>query len=123
MLESLKPKGGKRWPRGQKFQLSPRGAEAENSYRTAIAAARGMAGRAALESQQRAWAEPLGIDPTDGLVLTELSQGQRSLSDLARNLETCGVGTAEVKASVDRLVGAGIAEPIPSPTQAAAPQP
>ena len=123
MLESLKPKGGKRWPRGQKFQLSPRGAEAEQSYRTAVAAARGMAGRAALEFQQRAWAEPLGIEPTDGLVLTELCQGHRSLSDLARNLETCGVGAAEVKASVDRLVVAGIAEPIPTAAQVEASQP
>jgi hypothetical protein len=121
MLESLKPKGGKRWPRGQKFQLSLRGAEAEHSYRTAVAAARGMAGRAALESQQRAWAAPLGIEPTDGLVLTELNNGQRSLSDLARILESCGVDSAEVKASVDRLVGAGIAEPIPSPAEV--PQP
>ena len=113
MLESLKPRAGKRWPRGQKFALSDRGASAENAYREAVQAARAQ-GRAALDAAQRAWAMPLQVDPVDGVVLGELRGGKRSIADLARTLEDCGTSAAEVKSAIDRLAEAGLVEPVPT---------
>ena len=119
MLESLKPRGGKRWPRGQKFALSAAGATAEVAYREAIAAARAQ-GRTALEAAQRGWAEPLRVDAGDGVVLGELRSGKKSIADLARALEDCGVTQAEVKTAVDRLTDAALVEPAVLPAEAAA---
>jgi hypothetical protein len=112
MLESLKPRAGKRWPRGQKFGLSSSGLAAEADYRAAIAAAR-ASGRGALESAERNWATPLGIQPNDGVVLGELRSGRRSIAELARDLESCGVSAADVKVIVDRLCEAQLVEPQP----------
>jgi hypothetical protein len=119
MLDSLKPKGGKRWPRGQRFQLTPSGFEAESAHAEAIREARAQ-GRAALEGAQGRWALALGLAPGDGVVLTELKPGKRSLSDVSAGLEACGLPKAEVKASLDRLVEKGLAEPLPLAAQAVA---
>ena len=119
MLESLKPRGGKRWPRGQKFTLSAAGEQAEAAYRQAVATARAQ-GRDVLEAAQRAWAEPLKVQPPDGVVLGELRGGKKSLADLARALEDCGVTQPEVKAAIDRLTDAALVEPASQPAEAAA---
>jgi len=119
MLESLRPKDGRRWPRGQRFQLTPAGADAESAHGTAVREARAQ-GRAALEQAQRRWAEPLGVEPGDGVVLSQLRPGKRSLADLAEALADCGATKADVKASVDRLVDRALVEPTPVPAQAAA---
>jgi len=112
MLESLKPRAGKRWPRGQKFVMSERGLTAETAYREAVQTARAQ-GRATLDTAQRAWAEPLHVDPVDGVVLGELRGGRKSIADLAHALEDCGTSTVEVKAAVDRLAEAGLIDPVP----------
>jgi hypothetical protein len=114
MLDSLKPKGGKRWPRGQRFQLTTAGIEAEAAHAEAIREARAQ-GRVALEAAQRRWADPRGLLPGDGVVLAELKPGRRSLADLNGALDECGVSKAEVKASVDRLVERDLAGPLPVP--------
>jgi hypothetical protein len=114
MLESLKAKGGKRWPRGQKFNLSLRGAAAEAAYREAVATAR-ASGRAALDAAQQAWAAPFGVHAGDGVIL-----GGRSIADVARALEDCGTTQADVKAAIDRLTDAGLVEPAAAPEAAAA---
>jgi hypothetical protein len=118
MLESLKPRSGKRWPRGQKFVLSERGTSAENAYREAVQTARAQ-GRAALDSAQRAWAAPLQVDPIDGVVLGELRGGKRSIADIARTLEDCGTSAAEVKSAIDRLTDVGLVEPVSAAIAAA----
>ncbi len=119
MLESLKPKGGKRWPRGQKFELSPTGVLAEASYRAAVQLARAQ-GRNALEVEERRWAEPLGVQPHDGVVLGELRGGRKSLSDLTRGLEDCGSSAADVKAAIDRLAEAQLVAAVPASAAEAA---
>jgi hypothetical protein len=119
MLESLKPHGGKRWPRGQKFVLSSSGTQAELSYREAVQAARGQ-GRAALLQGQQSWAVPFGVEPSDGVVLGELRAGRKSIAEVARGLEDCGTSAAEVKAAMDRLSDAGLVEPAPPTAVAAA---
>jgi hypothetical protein len=119
MLESLKSRGGKRWPRGQKFALSERGVAAEAAYRDMIAGAR-SSGRATLDAAQREWAEPLGVRPADGVVLGELRASKRSIAEIARALEDCGTTAADVKAAVDRLTDALLVEPAPLSAAAAA---
>ena len=120
MLESLKTnRTGKRWPRGQKFVMSASGAVAEASYREAVQAARAQ-GRAALDAAQQAWAGPLRAQPIDGVVLGELRGGKKSIADIARGLEDCGVTPTEVKAAVDRLTDVGLVEPGAVPSEAAA---
>ncbi|HSB19107.1 MAG TPA: hypothetical protein VLD85_03760 [Anaeromyxobacteraceae bacterium] len=117
MLESLKSRGGKRWPRGQRFQLTPAGVDSEAAHASAVRDARAQ-GRTALESAQRRWAEPLGLDPADGVVLAELKVGRRSLADICTALESCGLDKAQVKVSVDRLVEKQLAEPLPTQLEA-----
>jgi hypothetical protein len=114
MLESLKPRGGKRWPRGQRFALSESGVSAHAAYLTAIQDARAL-GRSPLEAAQASWARGLGVAPGDGVVLSELRGGQRSIAEIARALEGCGTTSVEVKQAIDRLVEAGVVEPSPGP--------
>ena len=111
MLESLKPRGGKRWPRGQKFLISPTGVVAETEYRDAVQHARAQ-GRGALESAQLGWSGPRGLDPIDGVVLGELRSGRKSIADVAHSLEDCGTTPLEVKAAIDRLAASGLIEPV-----------
>ncbi len=113
MLSSLQPRGGRRWPRGQRFQLTEAGLAAEAARAETVRETRAM-GRAALEAAGLRWAAPLGIEPRDGVVLSELKPGRRSLADLARELEVCGPSRSDVKESIDRLVERGLAEPMPA---------
>jgi hypothetical protein len=106
----------KRWPRGQKFTLSPAGEAAELTHRDAVNGAR-SSGRGALQAALSAWAEPLQVQIGDGVLLVELRGQRKGLNELARALEDTGIEQAEVKAAVDRLVLAGLAEPVPLASQ------
>lgn len=108
----------RRWPRGQKFTLSPAGESAELGHREAVNAAR-SSGRAALQAALAAWAAPLAVQGGDGVLLVELKGQKKGLNELARALEDTGIEAAEVKAAVDRLVQAGLAEPVPLASQIA----
>jgi hypothetical protein len=110
--------GGKRWPRSQRFVLSVKGAEAEQAYREMITASRTGSGRTAFDAARTAWAQPLAIQPGDGLYLGELQPGARTLEELTRALESCGSTRREIKAALDRLIDAGMIE-----AQAAPPPP
>lgn len=112
------PSTPKRWPRGQKFTLSTAGVAAELAHREAVNGAR-SSGRAALQAALAAWAEPLGVQGGDGVLLVELRGQKKGLNELARALEDTGIEPAEVKAAVDRLVLAGLAEPVPLASQLA----
>jgi hypothetical protein len=108
----------RRWPRGQKFTLSETGVAADLLHREAVNGVRGS-GRPALEAALEAWAGPLGVHPGDGLLLTELRGQRRGINDLAGALEAAGIEPAEVKAGLDRLVTAGLAEPVARRSEAA----
>jgi hypothetical protein len=101
-----------RWPRGQRFSLSARGAETAEAYRATVQQARAM-GRGALEAAERSWAAPHGLLPGDGVVLAEFAPGRRAIAEVARSLEGCGATADEVRAAVERLVAAGMIEPLP----------
>jgi len=106
----------KRWPRGQKFTLTPAGLEAEAAHRDVVNGARSM-GRSALDTALAAWATPLGLVADDGVLLRELAGKKRGLNELSQGLEDTGIDAAAVKASIDRLVVARLAEPVPLASQ------
>jgi hypothetical protein len=105
----------RRWPRGQKFVLSAAGEVADQLHRETVNGSR-ASGRSSLDAALAAWAAPLGVQPTDGVLLGELRGQRRGFNDLASSLETSGIEAAEVKAAVERLVKAGLAEPAPVAT-------
>ena len=116
MLDATPPAGPRRWPRGQKFTLSPAGVGARDGYRAAVLEAR-SAGRAALDAALAAWAAPHAIAPGDGVLLGELGGKPRGLADLAATLEECGIEAAEVRRAIDRLVAADLVAPVPLASQ------
>ncbi len=116
---------GPRWPRGQKFTLSPSGVAAEEASRAAVLVARG-GGRAALDAALAAWASPLAVAPGDGVVLRELQAKPRGVADVTGALEDAGIAPAEVRLAMERLVKAGLVALVPLASQAekaAAPAP
>ncbi len=116
MLTSKPSSDRKRWARGQKFTLSAAGAVAEAAYRNAVLGAR-ASGRTALESALAAWAGPRRVAPGDGVILAELSGKRLGLPHLCEALETTGIVAEEVRASIGRLVDAGIVETVPLASQ------
>jgi hypothetical protein len=116
MLATRFPTGAKRWPRGQKFALSPFGAIAEEAYRGAVLGSR-ASGRAALDSALAAWATPRGLAPADGVILAELSGKRLGVADLCASLESAGIVADDVRAGIGRLVAAGIVDPLPLASQ------
>lgn len=103
---------GPRWPRGQKFSLSLAGREAQEAYRVAVLSARGQS-RAALDAALSAWAEPRQVQPGDGVLLGELLERPRGLTDLIRGLEDAGASAAEIRAAVARLVASSLVDAVP----------
>lgn len=101
---------GPRWPRGQKFRLSPVGQEAEAAYQAALKSSREQGGRAAFEQATAAWAAQLGVKPSDGAYLSELRGSMRTVVELLEGLEGSGATKTEVKAALERLVTAKLAE-------------
>ncbi len=110
------PPAPRRWPRGQKFALSPAGLDAEDAYRAAVLESR-ASGRAALDAALATWAAPRGVNPQDGVLLGELRGKPLGLADLGEALVECGIDTAAVRAAVDRLVTAGLLSPVPLASQ------
>jgi hypothetical protein len=117
MLLGKPPTDAKRWPRGQKFALSPVGAAAQDAYRAAVLAAR-ASGRAALDAALAQWAAPRGLAPVDGSILAELTGKRLGIGALCEALETSGIDPDEVRAGIGRLVEAGIVEPLPPTSRA-----
>jgi hypothetical protein len=112
MLLGNRSTTSKRWPRGQKFMISPSGAAAEEAYRAAVLGAR-ASGRPTLDAALAAWATPRSVTPADGVILTELSGKRLGVAELCDALEGAGIAPEEVRAGIARLVTAGIIEPVP----------
>jgi hypothetical protein len=112
-----RPHDAKRWPRGQKFALSPVGAAAQDAYHAAVLGAR-ASGRPALEAALSAWATPRGVAPADGAILSELAGKRLGIGALCEALEVTGIAPDEVRAGIGRLVEAGIVEPLPPASRA-----
>ena len=89
---------------------------AEQAHREAVNGAR-SSGRATLQAALAAWAGPLGVEAGDGVLLHEVCGQKKGLNDLTRALEDTGLEPAEVRSAIDRLVVAGLAEPLPLASQ------
>lgn len=105
---------GTRWPRGQKFQLTPLGQDVEARYQAVLQGARDAGGRAAFDEATKAFAGPLGLQAGDGAFLGELKAQPRTIVELLELLEDGGATKAEVKSALDRLIAAKLAEPVAS---------
>src|SRR5262245_4315200 len=103
---------GTRWPRGQKFRLTAVGGEAEQRYQDVLKSAREKGGRAAFDEATAAWAAQLGVKPGDGAYLPELKSTPRTVVELVEQLQDGGATKVEVKAALDRLIAAKLAEPV-----------
>ncbi|WNG58228.1 hypothetical protein F0U59_28395 [Archangium gephyra] len=103
-----------RFGRGQKFRLSSRGNEAVSAYTLMVEKARAGSGRAQFDAARSDWSGPRGLSSEDGLYLVEFGVGERTLSELTRNLEDCA-SSKEVKAAVERLLECGMLEPVSVP--------
>jgi hypothetical protein len=104
-----------RFGRSQKFRLSPKGAEAAAAYTLMLEEARSGSGRAQFDAARAAWGTPRGLNAEDGLFLVEFGEGNRTVQEATRNLESCGTTAKEVKAAVERLLKDGMLEPVPEP--------
>jgi hypothetical protein len=108
----------RRWPRGQKFELSNLGSEAETAYREQIEASRQASGRPAFDAARASWAAQYAVQPDDGAYLGELRAGPRTLEHLLQALETSGADRQQTHEAVDRLAHAGLVRapaPLPPP--------
>jgi hypothetical protein len=110
-----------RFGRSQKFRLTPKGAEAAAAYKLMIEEARSGSGRAQFDAARAAWGTPRGLSAEDGLFLVEFGEGDRTLQEATRNLESSGTTPKEVKAAVEKLLKGGMLEPVPEAPAPVAP--
>lgn len=101
---------GPKWPRAQKFRLSAIGTEAEADYQAAIKSSHSRGGREAFNEAVETWAAALGVQPGDGVYLSELRTSIQTLSELVECLTSCGTTKSEATAALDRLLSAKLAE-------------
>lgn len=109
-----------RFGRGQKFRLSSKGNEAVAAYTLMVEKAREGSGRAQFDAARGDWSGPRGLSSEDGLFLVEFGVGDRTISEVVRNLEDCA-SPKEVKAAIERLLECGMLEPVPAPVAPVAP--
>jgi hypothetical protein len=102
-----------RWPRSQRFLLSPKGGEAEASYRNMIVASRSTEGRASYDAARASWAGTYAVEADDGLYLQEIASKPSNLSQLTAALETCGKTRPDAINALGRLFDAGLIAPAP----------
>ncbi len=101
---------GTRWPRKQKFRLSAIGTEAEAQFQAAIKSSHGRGGRQAFDEAVSTWAAPFGVQPGDGVYLSELRISVQTLTELVECLAACGTTKTEATAALERLLRAKLAE-------------
>ena len=106
-------KEGPRWPRRQQFRLSAIGTEAEAHYQAAVKSSHTRGGREAFDQAVATWAAPLGVQPGDGVYLSELRISIQTLTELVECLTSCGTTKSEAEAALDRLLSAKLAELVP----------
>jgi hypothetical protein len=109
-----------RFGRAQKFRLASKGTEAVEAYTVMVEKARAGEGRAQFDAARAAWSAPRGLTPEDGLYLMDFSQGERTITDAVRSLDSCAT-PKEVKAAIERLLECGMLEPVPEPVEPPAP--
>ena len=109
-----KSDGQKRWPRGQRFVLTPDGQAAKQALADAITAARSATGgRDAQDAVVKAWAGRFHVNAGDGVCLEELANGERNVLEMTEQLLEAGLSKSDIQAAIDRLVSASLVAPVP----------
>lgn len=103
-----------RYPRSQKFRLSPKGAEAVEAYEITIAQARSGHGRSEFDAARKAWGIPRGLAPEDAQYLVEFGVAGHTLKETAEALRDCGPSPQDVKEATERLISFGMLEAVPA---------
>jgi hypothetical protein len=76
--------------------------------------------RTALDQAKQEWSSGLGVRPGDGILLEDMAGGAASLAELQPTLEACDLSLREARGVLDRLIAAGLIEPLESAGAAAA---
>lgn len=97
-----------RWPRSRRFALTPKGTETVSDYRDMIVLLRKVSGRNEFDRITREWATSLGLQPLDGALLSELSNGCSSMEKLLEAFQHCGHSLEHIRAAMRRTVSAGL---------------
>ena len=113
MLEDRTPK--RKWPRTQRFALSPKGTDAETSYRSTIVASRSTSGRGSYDDARKAWAASFNVEPDDGMFLGEVAQGRVRFGEIVEAVESSGKSAPDTRAALERLMDAGLIAPPTEP--------
>lgn len=102
-FDDAKGEARTRWKRSQKFGLSALGREIEAEYVERIVASRVVSGRGSFDEARANWAKSHGLEPDDGLYLSEMRAGPVSLAQLTAALESCDKPKSETLAALQRL--------------------
>jgi len=106
------------WKPRHRFRTTEAGIVAAARYREMMSAAqRAQDARVALDEAKQEWASSLGVRSGDGILLEEMAGGAVSLADLQPTLEACNLTLREARGVLDRLIAAGLIEPLEGITQ------
>jgi hypothetical protein len=95
--------------------MTEAGSRAAVRYREMMSAAQQTTdARTALDQAKREWSGDLGVRPGDGILLEDMAGGAVSLAELQPTLEACDLSLREARGVIDRLVAAGLIEPLES---------
>jgi hypothetical protein len=72
----------------------------------------GADGRTAFDAIRVEWAKSFGVEPEDGLLVSELAGPPLRLEDLLKSLEDTGTSRDQVKSALERLHTSGLVEPV-----------
>lgn len=96
--------------RSGKFLLSSRGSSTEAAYRAHVRVTRGSTRRLAFDGARAEWAQAHGLEPDDGVYLSELSSGSLTLEQLGEGLAVCSQTREMISAALVRLISGGFVE-------------
>jgi len=106
------------WKPRQRFQVTPPGHAATETYRASMQAAQQARDpRAELDRAKADWAMALNLRPADGILLEDLAAGRSCLAELKETLEACNLTLREARGILDRLVAARLIEPVTPPAR------
>ena len=101
------------WKPRHRFRTTLAGAAAAGRYREMMTTAQQAEdARTALEQAKQTWASSLGVRSGDGILLEDMAGGAASLAELQPTLEACDLTLRDARGVLDRLIAAGLIEPI-----------
>ena len=103
------------WKPRHRFRTTDAGAAAAGRYRAMMSTAQQSEdARVALEEAKQTWASGVGVRTGDGILLEEMAAGAETLAELQPTLEACDLSLRDARGVLDRLISAGLIEPLES---------